>query len=301
MPLNLRGIFAPVATVFDAASGDVSPGAMAANVSRLMRTKLAGILVLGSNGETPMLDDDESERIVAGVRVVVPRDRTFLVGAGKESTRGTIQSARRFADLGADAVLVRPPFYYKGQMTPDALGTHFRAVADASPVPLLMYNLPGTTGFSLTPSTVAALAEHPNVIGLKETSPELERLGTFTTFSPEKFHVLSGWAPVLYPAVAAGASGGILAIANVLPDECAELYDAAAAGRHDDALRRQRALTPIAQLVSSIHSVAGLKHALDLIGQHGGPVRPPLLPAGDRAREEIARALAVFQPGTHAA
>ncbi len=301
MPLNLRGVFAPIATVFDAASGDVNPAAMAANVTRLIRTRLAGVLVLGSNGETPMLDDDESERIVAGVRVVVPRDRTFLVGAGKESTRGTIQSARRFAELGADAVLVRPPFYYKGQMTAEALSAHFRAVADASPVPVLMYNLPGTTGFTLTPAMVAALAEHPNIIGLKETSPELERLGTFTTYGAGTFHVLSGWAPVLYPAVAAGASGGILAIANVLPDECTELYEASTAARHDEALRRQRALTPIAQLVSSIHSVAGLKHALDLIGHHGGPVRPPLLPASDRARDEIARALAAFRAGTHAA
>ena len=301
MPLNLRGVFAPLATVFGSASGDVNPAAMAANVTRLMRTKLAGVLALGSNGETPMLDDDESDRVVAGVRVVVPRDRTFLVGAGKESTRGTIQAARRFAQLGADAVLVRPPFYYKAQMTPDALSSHFRAVADASPVPVLLYNLPGTTGFTLTPSVVAALAEHPNVVGLKETSPELERLGTFTALGAGRLHVLSGWAPVLYPAMSAGATGGILAIANVLPDECAELYEAAAAGRHDEALRRQRALTPLAQLVSSVHSVAGLKHALDLIGHHGGPVRPPLLPANDRACDEIARALATFRSGTHAA
>ena len=148
---------------------------------------------------------------------------------------------------------------------------------------------------------VAALAEHPNIVGLKETSPELERLGTFTTLGAGRFHVLSGWAPVLYPAVAAGASGGILAIANVLPDACAALYEAAAAARHEEALARQRNLTPLAQLVSSIHSVAGLKHALDLIGQQGGPVRPPLLPASDRAREEIARALSAFLSGTHAA
>ena len=110
MPLNLRGVFAPLPTTFDPASGDVDPAAMAANVTRLMSSKLAGVLALGSNGETPMLDDDESDRIVEAVRASVPRDRTFLVGAGKESTRGTIASARRFAELGADAVLVRPPF-----------------------------------------------------------------------------------------------------------------------------------------------------------------------------------------------
>ena len=300
MPLNLRGVFAPLATTFHPASGDTDPAGMAANVTRLMRSKLAGVLALGSNGETPMLDDDESERIVDAVRAVVPGDRTFLVGAGKESTRGTIVSARRFAELGADAVLVRPPFYYRTQMTADALATHFRATADASPVPVLLYNLPGTTGFTLTPPMVAALAEHPNIVGLKETSPELERLGTFTTFDAGRFHVLSGWAPVLYPAISAGAAGGILAIANVLPDECVELYDAAVGRRHEDALARQRELTPIAQLVSSIHSVAGLKHALDLIGAHGGPVRPPLLPLNDRARDEIARALAAFRTRAHA-
>jgi 4-hydroxy-2-oxoglutarate aldolase len=189
-------------------------------------------------------------------------------------------------------VLVRPPAYYKGQMTPEALISHFRRVADASPVPVLLYNLPAT-GVVLTLPVVAAVADHPNVVGMKETSPELERLGQFAAIGGG-FAVLSGWAPVIYPAVTIGASGGILAVANVLPNQCVTLHEHAAAGRHAEALALQRAITPLAQLVSSIHGIAGLKAALDMLGYHGGATRAPLQAASDRAREEIARALAPF-------
>ncbi len=177
-------------------------------------------------------------------------------------------------------------------MTPDALIEHFRRVADGSPVPVLLYNLPAT-GVVLTYPVVAALAEHPNVVGMKETSPELERLGQFTAIGGG-FAVLSGWAPVIYPAVTIGAAGGILAVANVLPDRCVELYEHARAGRHAEALAVQREITPLAQLVSSVHGIAGLKAALDLLGFHGGPPRPPIQPVSDRARADIARALAAF-------
>ena len=264
---------------------------MAANVRRWMTTRLAGVLALGSNGEAASLDEDESDRILAVVREEVPRDRLLLAGTGRESTRATIAATRRAAALGADAVLVRTPSYFKPQMTPEALLAHFTAIADASPVPVLLYNLPGVTGVTLTLPVVEKLARHPNIPGMKETSPDLERLGQFAAVAPETFAVLCGWAPVAFPAFVVGAAGAILAVANVLPDDCVMLADLTRAGRHDEARTLQRRLTPLARLVSSVHGIAGLKHALDELGYTGGPVRPPLLPLSPQGRAEITAAL----------
>lgn len=291
---RLHGIFPPIPTTFDPATGDLDEQAVAANVRRWMKTGLAGVLALGSNGEAGSLDEAEGDRLVAAVREEVPRDRMLLVGTGKESTRATVRATARAAALGADAVLVRTPSYFKAQMTTEALLAHFRAVADASPVPVLLYNLPGVTGITLTVPIVAALAEHRNIIGMKETSPELERLGQCVQLNGGQFTVLCGWAPVAYPALMSGAAGAILAVANVLPDACVSLFELTRAGRHDAAIALQRRLTPIAQLVSSVHGVAGLKCALDARGFHGGPVRGPLLPASADARDAISRTLAQF-------
>jgi 4-hydroxy-2-oxoglutarate aldolase len=290
---RLGGIFPPIPTTFDPATGDVAPGAIRANVERWMRTALAGVLAIGSNGEAPTLDDDEVDRVVAAAREAVPRQKTLLVGIGRESTRGTVTGARRAAALGADAVLVRAPFYYRTQMTPDVLTAHFTAVADASPVPVLLYNLPAVTGLTISVAMVRTLSAHPNIVGIKETSPELERLGQFAAMAPGRFSVLSGSAPVIYPALVSGAVGGILAVANVLPDELAALHGHAGAGRHADALALQRRVTPLAQLVTSGHGIAGLKAALDLTGYHGGPVRSPLTPVTPAVRDDISRAIAL--------
>jgi len=287
----LAGIFPPIPTTFDSSTGDVDARAIASNVSRLMTNGLAGVLALGSNGEAGLLDDAEGDLVVAAARDAVPRDRWLLVGVGRESTRATVAAARRAAKLGADAVLVRPPSYYKTDMTPEALIGHYRQVADASPIPVVLYNLPGPTGIVLTVPIVSALAEHANVAGVKETSPELERLGQWVTLRGGSFPVLCGWAPVVYPALMAGAAGGILAVANVLPEQCVALYEHTRAGRHAEALAAQRALTRIARLVSSVHGIAGLKTALDLVGYRGGAVRSPLLPVSDRVRDEITQAL----------
>jgi 4-hydroxy-2-oxoglutarate aldolase len=287
---RLRGIFPPIPTTFDE-RGDLDTAAMAENVRRWMATDLKGVLALGSNGEAGFVDEEESDRVVKAVRGAVPAGRLLLVGTGRESTRATIAATRRAADLGADAVLIRTPSFFKSQMTADALTKHYVAVADASPIPTLLYNLPGPTGITLTLPLVQALADHPNIAGVKETSPELDRLGQFAAVQPERFSVMCGWAPVVYPALVAGATGAILAVANVLPEETVTLFAHVTAGRHAEALALQRRLTPIAQMVSTTYGVAGLKAALDLVGYRGGPVRAPLLPVPERIRTEIAQAI----------
>jgi len=293
MHARLRGIFPPIPTSFDS-SGDIDTHAITANVTRWMSTRLSGVLALGSNGEASLLDESESDYVLAAARQAVPSSKLLIAGTGRESTRATIDASRRAADLGADAVLVRPPAYYKNQMTNDALIDHFKRVADASPVPVLLYNLPGVTGISLTLPIVARLAEHPNIPGMKETSNDLERLGQFTALAPDRFRVFIGWAPVVYPALVSGATGAILAVANVLPDACVTLYNHVRSGRHSDALALQQRLTHVAQLVTSVHGVAGLKAAMEQVGHYGGPVRAPLLAAGDKARHDVEQALRAF-------
>jgi 4-hydroxy-2-oxoglutarate aldolase len=293
--MNIHGVFAPVPTPFHVSTGEVSEDALTRNITRLLRAPLAGVLVLGSNGEAGLLADAEAEAVVTAARAVVPRDRTLMVGTGRESTRATIAACQRAAAIGADVVLVRAPSFFKSQMTHDALVAHYRAVADASPVPIMLYNVPGMAGFSFTVPTVRTLAEHPNVIGIKETSNDLERLTQFVSLGAGQFDVLIGWAPVAYPAAVVGAAGAIIAVANVLPDICAELWSLSTSGRHADALALQRRVLGLAQLVSSVHGVAGLKCALDAMGADGGPVRAPLLHVSSRVADDIRAALAEWQ------
>lgn len=286
----LSGIFPPVPTPFVPTSGEVDIEALRAQVRRLSVPALTGVLVLGSNAEAGLLDEHEADAIVSAAREELPTDRVLLVGTGRESTRATVAACRRAAERGATAVLVRAPSFFKNQMTTDALTAHYRAVADASPVPVLLYNVPGMAGFSLSLSTVESLAAHPNVIGIKETSSDLERHAQFAALEG-RFAVLSGWAPVAYPAWMVGARGAIIAVANVLPDVCLTLWEHYRAGRHADALALHRRLLPLARLVSSVHGVAGLKTALDLLGYPGGPVRSPLLPLSPTAADQVRVAL----------
>ena len=289
--MNIQGVFPPVPTPFDASTGEINLPALSLNIARLLRSPITGVLVLGSNGEAGLLEESEADAIVHAARDAMVPGRTLLVGTGRESTRATIAACVRAASGGADAVLVRAPSFFKNQMTAEALVAHYTSVADASPVPVLLYNVPGMAGFSLTLPMVRALAVHPNVIGMKETSNDLERLGQFAAVADTGFDVLVGWAPVAHAAAVAGARGAIIAVANVLPDVCVELWGLATGGRHAEARALQRRITPLAQLVSSVHGVAGLKCALDEIGACGGPVRPPLLPVAPNVVADIRSAL----------
>lgn len=277
-------------TPFDPATGDVDLSALRTQLTRLSAARLAGALVLGSNAEAGLLDESEADAIVDTARAIVPTDRVLLVGTGRESTRATIAACQRAGDRGADVVLVRAPSFFKSQMTHEALLAHYTAVADASPVPVMLYNVPGMAGFSLPVNTVQELSAHSNIIGMKETSSDLERHAQYVAVRPS-FAVLSGWAPVAYPAWMIGARGAIIAVANILPDVCATLWDHYQAGRHDEARVLHHRLLPIARLVSSVHSVAGLKCALGELGFPGGPVRSPLQAISPKASDEIRAAL----------
>jgi 4-hydroxy-2-oxoglutarate aldolase len=288
--VNLEGIFPPIPTPFDDAGIDHS--GLAANVERWMQTQLAGLVVLGSNGEAPLLDDAESDAVIDTVRAHVPSDRVLIGGVGRESTTATIAAAKRAARIGVDVVLVRTPSFYKNVMTGDAFVRYYTAIADASPAPVLLYNVTLFTGVNLLPDAVERLAAHPNIIGMKESNADLVQLAETIARTPDEFVVLGGSAPTFYHALCAGAVGGVLAIAGVLPDLCVELYRMVRAHRHTEAVALQRRITPLGRLLGAMHGVAGLKYALDQIGFVGGATRPPLgtvpLDAQKQIREQLA-------------
>ena len=290
--MRLDGVLPPIPTPF--VDDRVDEAAMRANVARWMGSGVRGVVVLGSNGEAPLLDEDESDAAIAAARDAVPPDRLCLAGTGRESTGAAVRAAQRAAALGADAVLVRTPAYFRTLLTAAALTDHYRAVADASPVPVVLYNFTALTGVTLPVEAVSRLAEHPNVIGMKESGSDLRFLSALIDATPDDFAVMAGSAPVFYAGLLVGAAGGILALASAVPDLCVELYELVRAGRLDEARALQRRLTPLAGLVTSTHGVPGLKAALTLLGFAAGDPRPPLRPVDPGAVEEIRRALAEF-------
>jgi 4-hydroxy-2-oxoglutarate aldolase len=221
----------------------------------------------------------------------------LIVGTGRESTRATIAASARAAAAGADAVLVRTPSFFKARMTPDAFVRHYTAVADASRVPVLLYNVPAVTGVSLTADAVARLSAHPNIIGIKETGSDTAQVAAFVeaaSASREPFAVIAGSAPTFYPSLCVGATGGILAVSCVFPALCVELHGHFRAGRHDAARRLQRRITPLAKLVTTGLGVAGLKAAMDFAGFTGGVPRGPLVALSDDATAQVREAVAAL-------
>ncbi len=287
----LAGVLAPVPTPFDA-QGDVDTARLEAALRRWTASPLSGIVVLGSSGEAAFVDDHDSERVIASARAVVPGDRVLLAGTGRPSTRASIQASRRAAVLGADAVLVITPSAFKAQMTSEALTGYYAAIADNSPVPVILYNFTGATGVVLSPDAIARLSEHPNIIGMKESGSDAARLGEIVRVVPPNFRVLVGSGSSFYASLCLGASGGILALACVLPHACCHLFSLAREGRHAEAQTLQSSVLPLARLLGS-QGVPGLKGALRLVGVEVGLPRPPLLPLNDAGVEALTQALAV--------
>lgn len=285
VPLDLAGILPPVATPF--VDDEVDLPAMRANVERWMRTGLRGVLLLGTNGEAPFVSHEEAVALVGAAREAVPRDRLLLAGTGRQSTRETIALTRVVAGAGADAVLVLTPMVYRAQLTAAALTTHYRAIADASPVPVVLYNMPAATGVTLAPPIVQELAAHPNIAGIKESSGDVAVVGDLVARLPARFPVVVGAAPTLYASLMMGAAGAVVAVANVVPDLCVRLYQLARAGRHDEARSLQQAIAPLAAAVTTGFGVAGLKAAMALAGYHPGEPRRPLAPLGEDDRRAI--------------
>jgi 4-hydroxy-2-oxoglutarate aldolase len=292
--MDLTGVFAPLPTPFDE-NDHVDARRLRSALQQWLATPLNGFVVLGTNGEVGLLTDDECDLVVETARAIVPAGRPLIAGAGRESTQATVRALRRAASFGADAVLVRTPAFFKAEMTHDSLVRYYGTVADAAPVPVLLYNFANATGVNLAPATAAVLAEHPNIVGIKESGSDVAQLADLVALTPPGFRVLGGSATIFFSALCAGAAGGILALAALLPEACARLFDLVRAERLDEARTLQRRLVPLARLISGRYGVPGLKAALALRGWDVGSPRPPLAPVKPVAILELKEALAAFE------
>lgn len=288
--MKLEGVFLPVTTPFGR-DGEVDTGALADNLRTWAGHPIAGVLVGGSTGEAALLEPDELLATVRAARKALPADCALLAGTGRQSTRAAIRAARDAADAGADAVLVFPPFYYRSQMTPEALRLHFWEIADASPIPVLLYNVPKFVPVELAPDLVGELIRHGNVAGIKDSSGDMLNLGALCEICGDDAAVLVGAGTHLYSGLEIGARGGIIAVGLLAPELATELYATFGAGRAVEAGRLQETLGPLHRAVVAGAGVPGVKYALDCLGLRGGPPRPPLLPPDEDGRAAIREAL----------
>lgn len=292
--MKLTGVFAPLPTPFDEA-GALDVARLRTAIPAWVQSPLSGFVMLGTNGEAGLLNDDESDRVIAEARALIPRDRTLVAGTARESTADAIAAAQRAAALGADAVLVRTPCFFKGQMTAAAFERHYTAIADRSPVPVLLYNFTAATGVNLLPETVARLAAHSNIVGMKESGSDIAQITDLVRMTPDGFRLLAGSASTFHAALCTGVSGGILALAALLPESCVRLFELVRAGRLDESRQLQQRLLPLARLISTGHGVPGLKAALGLKGIDVGYPRLPLVPATEQTIAILKNALDTFE------
>jgi 4-hydroxy-2-oxoglutarate aldolase len=293
MAKEFQGIYPALVTPFKGGplGAEVDEEALRLNIGRLNEFGLAGYLVLGSTGECVSLTDDEAVRLAGIVCGTAAPGKKVIAGTGKESTVLTIDFTRRLAAAGADAALVRPPSYFKGRMNREALKRHYLALADVSPIPIILYNIPQNTGIVIDPGLVVELSAHPNIVGLKESSGSLPYLVEIIRRLPADFSYLVGSPAIILPALIMGASGAILAVANAAPALCVEIERLFREGRIGEAAERQLDLIPLCKLALDTHGISGLKCAMRSAGFEGGLARMPLLPVDEKTAAEIDAAM----------
>ena len=290
--IKLQGIFPPIATPFDR-NGDIYPAKVEHNITKLNKTGLSGYVVCGSTGESVFLTTDEKLRLFELVAQHAAPEKLLLCGTGVESVRETIDLTNRAAEMGYKAAMVRTPHYYKNLVNNGAAqALYFRAVADGARIPLMIYNWPQATGVDIPAATVAELSHHPNIIAIKESSGNIEKVMQMIRETHPGFQVLVGSAPTLAPSFAVGAVGAVLAYANAAPYSTIAIWEAHRQREFDAAMDWQRRIAHAAVLVTTKYGIPGLKYAMDLNGYYGGPVRSPLSPVGPEAKAEIEAAFA---------
>jgi 4-hydroxy-2-oxoglutarate aldolase len=289
--MEIRGIFPALVTPF-ASDESVSLSSVRDNVCRYNHTGVAGYVVLGSTGESVMLSREEADSVLATAREAAGSDKLLIAGTGAESTAETIARTKRAAVLGYPVALVKTPYYYKPVYRAETYIRHYRAVADASSIPILLYSVPQFTGISLETPEILTLSEHPNIVGIKDSSGNIQRVGEIVADARRDFSVLTGGAAVIYPALAVGARGAVLALAAALPEKCAELYELVERGEYEQARQLQHLLVQASKRIVSENGIAGVKYAMDLRGYQGGLPRLPLLGVSEENKRAIGEVFA---------
>jgi 4-hydroxy-2-oxoglutarate aldolase len=293
--MDFSGVFAALTTPF-AADDSVAIAHLEQNIQRYNATGLAGYAVQGSTGESVLLSRAEWDSVLVAAKEAASPQKKLLAGTGVESTAETISRTKRAAELGYHAALVKTPYYYKPVYKPEVFIAHYRRVADASPIPVLLYSVPQFTGISLEAPEVAVLAEHPNIVGIKESSGHVQRVAEMIAATPDSFQVLTGGGGVLLPSLTVGAKGAILALASALPEKCAELYELTRRGQLETARELQKTLLRASKLIVSELGIPGVKFVMDQRGYYGGLPRLPLLPLSDAAKKRVLELLAALEP-----
>src|SRR6516164_531918 len=293
--MAVKGIFPALVTPFDS-DGSVSLNAVRENIRRYNGTAIAGYVVLGSTGEAVMLSRAEADSVLAAAKEAAASTKFLIAGTGAESTAETVARTKRAAELGYAAALVKTPYYYKPVYKAETYIRHFRAVADASPIPVLLYSVPQFTGITLETPEILALAAHPNIFGIKDSSGNIQRVAEIVAGAPPDFQVLTGGAAVIYPALTVGARGAILALAAALPEKCAEVFLLFQSGRHEQAKALQLELAVASKRIVSEQGIAGVKYAMDLRGYCGGLPRLPLLPLTEEKKQSVANVISQIHP-----
>lgn len=287
----LQGLFIPVTTPFDPVTGDIAPVTFRDQLRRWLQQPVDGFVIFGSTGEGALLDEDEMVQLAEYARDVIPSMRPLVAGAGAESTRAVARLCGRFGEAGADAVLVHPPAYFGVSLSPGDLRDHYLAVADASPVPVLVYHMPKFTHVTLDAGLMGELSRHPNIVGIKDSSGDLKRFAEYTDACDNACRLFVGNGALLYAAMELGAVGGILALGDIAAPEYGELLTHYRAGRLPEAGRIQERLAPAHKQIVGAFGARGVKAALDLKGWNGGPPRPPLKALKEKDRETVARVM----------
>jgi len=297
--MDFHGVFPALTTPF-AADGSVSVEALKHNIGRYSDTGLAGFTVIGSTGESVLLSRKEIDTIWATVKEAAAPKKKLIAGTGAESTAETIERTKRAAEFGYHAALVKTPYYYKPAYKAENYIAHYRKVADASPIPVLLYSVPQFTGVSLEAAEVAALSQHPNIIGIKESSGHVQRIAEMVEGAPRSFQVLTGSASMLFPSMTVGACGAILALASALPEMCVAMYDAVQSGDLRKARELETHMLPASKIIVAQNGIPGVKYAMDLVGYLGGNPREPLLPVSDAQKTAIRDLIAKLDAQGHA-
>lgn len=290
MKINLTGIFPPLPTSFDE-NENLLADKMQANIQVLCKYDLAGFLVLGSNGELVHLSEDEKIEVYQACRKAIPKDKLMLAGTGGQTTRETIRLSKAAADAGADAVLVLNPYYYKGLMTTEALVSYYHDVANDCPVPVIIYNMPGNTGIDMSADQILAIANHPNIVGLKDSGGNITKIADIVGRAKPGFQVLAGSAGFLLAALSVGAIGGIMALANIAPKQCIDIQKLFLQNDILAARKLQAEMIPVNTAVTSAWGVPALKTAMNHLGLFGGIARKPVQELPDKVKEQLVNLL----------